>query len=79
MLGRLYIWGNTGDTNRESGVSNTKPCLMHTEWSPIREEIVKLLQSQNLEFLASEVLSGKHLLSDLPALSLDKKNPYIRF
>jgi Rrf2 family protein len=53
--------------------SDKKPCLMHAQWSPIRKEIVKLLQSQNLEFLASEVLSGKYLLSDLPAVALDRK------
>ena len=58
--------------------SDKKPCLMHTQWSPIRKEIVELLQSQNLEFLAAEVLSGKRLLSDLPALSLAKKKPYVR-
>jgi len=56
--------------------SDKKPCLMHTQWSPIRKEIVQLLQNQNLEFLAAEVLSGKHLLSDLPALSLAKKKPH---
>jgi len=54
--------------------SDTKPCLMHTGWAPIRQEIIKLLQSQNLELLASEVLAGKKLISDLPVLSLDKKN-----
>ncbi len=54
--------------------SDTKPCLMHERWAPIRHEIVKLLKSQNLESLASEVLTGKRLISDFPVLSLDKKN-----
>jgi Rrf2 family protein len=54
--------------------SDKKPCLMHTKWAPIRKEIIELLQSQNLEFLAAEVLSGKRLLSDLPALSLPRKS-----
>ena len=54
--------------------SDTKPCLMHERWAPIRHEIVKLLKSQNLESLASEVLTGKRLISDFPVFSLDKKN-----
>ena len=53
--------------------SDKKPCLMHTQWSPIRKEIVKLLQNQNLEFMAAAVLSGKYLLSELPAVALDRK------
>ena len=53
--------------------SDKKPCLMHKQWSPIRQEIVKLLQCQNLGFLAAEVLSGKYLLSDLPAVALERK------
>lgn len=53
--------------------SDKNPCLMHTQWSPIRKEIIKLLQSQNLEFLASKVLSGKYVLSDLPAIALEKR------
>jgi hypothetical protein len=46
---------------------------MHKQWSPIRQEIVKLLQCQNLGFLAAAVLSGKYLLSDLPAVALERK------
>ena len=46
--------------------SDKNPCLMHTQWSPIKQEILKLLQNKNLEFLASEVLSGKKLISDFP-------------
>jgi Rrf2 family protein len=53
--------------------SDKKPCLMHKQWSPIRQEIVKLLQCQNLGFLAAAVLSGKYLLSDLPAVALERK------
>lgn len=53
--------------------SDKKPCLMHKQWSPIRQEIVKLLQSQNLGFLAATVLSGKYQLSDLPAVALERK------
>ena len=53
--------------------SDKKPCLMHTQWSPIREEIVELLQNQNLEFMAAAVLSGKYLLSELPTVVLDRK------
>jgi len=53
--------------------SDKKPCLMHTQWSPIRKEIVKLLQNQSLGLLAAAVLSGKYLLSDLPAVALDRK------
>jgi len=53
--------------------SDKKPCLMHTQWSPIRKEIVKLLQNQSLGLLAAAVLSGKYLLSDLPSVALDRK------
>jgi Rrf2 family protein len=58
--------------------SDKKPCLMHTQWSPIRKEIVKLLQSQSLEFLAAAVRSGKYQLSDLPALALGRKKQSTR-
>ncbi|TFH08322.1 MAG: Rrf2 family transcriptional regulator [Nitrosomonadales bacterium] len=53
--------------------SDKTPCLMHTQWAPIRKEIVKILQSQSLELLAAEVLSGKYQLSDLPAGALGKR------
>ena len=53
--------------------SDKKPCLMHTQWSPIRKEIVKVLESQSLEFLAAEVLSGKYQLADFPTIALNKK------
>jgi Rrf2 family protein len=46
--------------------SDKNPCLMHTQWYPIKQEIIKLLQNRDLEFLASEVLSGKRLVSDFP-------------
>lgn len=53
--------------------SDKKPCLMHAQWSPIRQKIVKLLKSQNLEFLAATVQSGKYQLSDLPAVVLNRQ------
>ena len=53
--------------------SDKKPCLMHAQWSPIKQEIIKLLQNQNLEFLAATVLSGKYRLSDLPAVALGRQ------
>ena len=53
--------------------SDKKPCLIHTQWSSVRKEIVKLLQNQNLEFMAAAVLSGKYLLSELPTVVLDRE------
>tara|TARA_Y100001934_G_C12317047_1_gene758041 strand:- start:870 stop:1322 length:453 start_codon:yes stop_codon:yes gene_type:complete len=46
--------------------SDKNPCLMHAQWAPIIQEILKLLQDRDLEFLASEVQSGKKLVSDFP-------------
>ena len=53
--------------------SDKAPCLMHTEWAPIRQEIVKLLQGQTLGLLATTVLSGKYKLTDFPAAVLSRQ------
>lgn len=53
--------------------SDKKPCLMHAEWAPIRQEIVKLLQGQTLGFLATTVRSGKYKLTDFPAAVLARQ------
>ncbi len=47
--------------------SDKAPCLMHAEWAPIRQEIVKLLRGQTLGFLATTVRNGKYKLTDFPA------------
>jgi DNA-binding IscR family transcriptional regulator len=49
------------------------PCLMHAEWLPIKQEIVKLLRDQTLGFLATTVLSGKYKLTDFPGAVLGGK------
>jgi Rrf2 family protein len=43
------------------------PCPMHEQWYPIKQEIVKLLESQTLNILSTAVMSGKYQLADLPA------------
>jgi Rrf2 family protein len=43
------------------------PCPMHRQWYPIKQEIVKLLESQTLDILSAAVMSGKYQLADLPA------------
>ena len=43
------------------------PCPMHKQWYPIKQEIVKLLESQTLNILSAAVMSGKYQLADLPA------------
>jgi Rrf2 family protein len=53
--------------------SDKAPCLMHAEWSPIKQEIIKLLRGHTLGFLATEVLSGKYQLADLPAAALGRR------
>jgi Rrf2 family protein len=53
--------------------SDKAPCLMHAEWAPIRQEIVKLLRGQTLGFLATTVLSGKYKLTDFPAAALGRR------
>ena len=53
--------------------SDKMPCLMHAEWSPIKQEIVKLLRDQTLGFLAITVLSGKYRLTDLPYVVRGRK------
>ena len=56
--------------------SDKAPCLMHVEWSRIKQEIVKLLRSQTLGSLATAVLSGKYRLVDLPATVLDRRKSH---
>ena len=51
--------------------SDKTPCPMHVRWWPIKQEIVKLLQSQTLDMLAAMVVSGKYQLTDLPEAALD--------
>lgn len=46
--------------------SEKTACPMHARWWPIKQEIVKLLQSQTLEMLAAMVVSGKYRLTDFP-------------
>jgi Rrf2 family protein len=46
--------------------SEKTACPMHPKWWPVKQEIVKLLQSQTLEMLAAMVVSGKYHLSDFP-------------
>ena len=53
--------------------SDKIPCLMHAEWLPIKQEIVKLLRDQTLGFLATTVLSGKYKLTNLPGAVLGGK------
>ncbi len=57
--------------------SDKIPCVMHTKWSPIKKEIVKLLRNQTLGSLAYTVLSGKYKLTDLPAAALNKQKNYV--
>jgi len=53
--------------------SDKTPCLMHAEWAPIRQEIVKLLRGQTLGFLATTVRNGKYKLTDFPAAALGRR------
>jgi len=56
--------------------SEKTACPMHGRWWPIKQEIVKLLQSQTLEMLAAMVASGKYQLTDFPEAVLgDLKLP----
>lgn len=42
-------------------------CPMHTEWKPIKAEILEALESQNIATLATAVSQGKYRLADIPA------------
>jgi len=53
--------------------SDKAPCLMHAEWAPIRQEIVKLLRGQTLGLLATTVRNGKYKLTDFPAAALGRR------
>tara|TARA_Y100001936_G_scaffold172034_1_gene168382 strand:- start:4300 stop:4716 length:417 start_codon:yes stop_codon:yes gene_type:complete len=46
--------------------NNDKPCLMHEHWSPILQEITRLLREKTLEDLADELKKGKKLINDYP-------------
>ncbi len=46
--------------------SEKTACPMHAKWFPIKQEIVRLLQSQTLDMLAATVMSGKYQLTDFP-------------
>ena len=46
--------------------SEKTACPMHAKWLPIKQEIVRLLQSQTLDMLAATVTSGKYQLTDFP-------------
>ena len=39
---------------------------MHPVWKPIKERILQMLESQNLETVANAVREGKYRLTDLP-------------
>ncbi|MBA2660033.1 MAG: Rrf2 family transcriptional regulator [Nitrosospira sp.] len=54
--------------------SEKTACPMHVKWWPIKQEIVKLLQSQTLEMLAAMVASGKYQLTDFPHAVLGDLN-----
>lgn len=53
--------------------SEKTACPMHARWWPIKQEIVKLLQSQTLEMLAARVVSGKYQLTDFPGAVLHEQ------
>jgi Rrf2 family protein len=50
--------------------SENTACPMHAKWFPIKQEIVRLLQSQTLDMLAAAVTSGKYQLTDFPDIVL---------
>ncbi len=52
--------------------SDKVPCPMHAKWSPIKQEIVRLLKDQTLDILAAAVMSGKYQLTDLPAAAFSE-------
>ncbi len=52
--------------------SDKVPCPMHAKWSPIKQEIVRLLKDQTLDILAAAVMSGKYQLTDLPAAAFNE-------
>jgi Rrf2 family protein len=55
--------------------SDKVPCPMHAKWSPIKQEIVRLLKDQTLDILAAAVMSGKYQLTDLPAAAFSELKP----
>jgi len=46
--------------------SDETACPMHPVWKPIKERILQMLESQNLETVANAVREGKYRLTDLP-------------
>lgn len=50
--------------------SDLTACPMHTQWGPIKRQIVDLLRGQTLDVLAAAVRSGKYRLTDLPNAAL---------
>ena len=52
--------------------SEKTACPMHAKWFPIKQEIVRLLQSQTLDKLAATVTSGKYQLTDFPDVVLGR-------
>ena len=52
--------------------SEKTACPMHAKWFPIKQEIVRLLQSQTLDMLAATVTSGKYQLTDFPDVVLGR-------
>ena len=50
--------------------SDATACPMHHQWTPIKQEVIKLLTQQTLAMLSEAVRSGKYRLSDMPTALL---------
>jgi len=50
--------------------SDETACPMHQKWSPIKTEIIAMLNNQNLASLAEAVRAGKYRLTDIPGALL---------
>lgn len=55
--------------------SDATACPMHHQWTPIKQEVIKLLTQQTLAMLSEAVRSGKYRLSDMPAALLPSSTP----
>lgn len=55
--------------------SDATACPMHHQWTPIKQEVIKLLTQQTLAMLSEAVRSGKYRLSDMPTALLPSSTP----
>lgn len=54
--------------------SDETACPMHTQWKPLKQKIIEMLQQQTLAKLSEAVLTGKYRICDVPQALMEKES-----